>query len=379
MTTVSPTSPAPAATLLGRIASALPRLRKDQVAYPLGYLASLDGCRGLMTLGVLLAHTRMALFSGAMIYMDIFFVMSGYLITSLLIADQSKHGMISLRKFYVRRLLRLYPALTVMLCCFLLVCWFFSKDFQARLTEAGVTFLYFLDYWQAFGFGGGVYMGHTWSLAVEEQFYLLWPLTFILLLRLFGLSRKTAATIFAMAAAFAVWRIHLTYTGANLSRLYNSFDTRADALLVGCGLAVVLKLVDLHDYPRLSRFLAGSLAPLACFEIAMGFTMDWTHHWYYYVSPLFGTIPGAIGIAALVQPSRTFMHRIYEHPVPVYCGRICYGLYIWHFPIFVWIAEMAPPHRRYILTFLVGWPLTFAVATASYFLIERRFMRSRPV
>src|SRR5579871_4319273 len=108
----------------------------DPASYPIGYIASLDGARGLMTLGVMLAHTRMALFGGAMVYMDVFFVMSGYLITSLLLAGERKHGKIELRKFYIRRFLRLQPALTTMLAFFLLACWFFAGDFKARLTEA---------------------------------------------------------------------------------------------------------------------------------------------------------------------------------------------------------------------------------------------------
>jgi peptidoglycan/LPS O-acetylase OafA/YrhL len=349
----------------------------SRAAYPLGYLPSLDGARGLMTLGVLTAHTRMALFPGAIIYMDIFFAMSGYLITSLLIADYQKRGTISLKKFYVRRFLRLYPALATMVAAFVIVCWLFSSELQLRLIEAAVTFFYLMDYWRPFVGTGVYYTGHTWSLAVEEQFYLLWPITFIVLLRLWGLSWRTASIIFAIAGAFWLWRIWLTYNGASVARLYDCFDTRADSLLAGCGLAVVLKIIDIASYPRLSKILAQSLLPLAVAGFAVGFFIRNDMRWYYYFTPLFGAIPGIIVVAGLLQPNRTFMHRVFEHPVPVFCGRICYGLYIWHFPIFSWVVTWASP--RYIITFLVGWPLTFAVATASYFLVERRFMRVRPV
>lgn len=111
--------------------------------------------------------------------------------------------------------------------------------------------------------------------------------------------------------------------GASIARLYNSFDTRPDALLAGCGLAFLLKLVDLSDHPKISAILANSLAPLAVFLLLVSFTMDWKLRWYYYFSPLFGTIPGLIWIAGLTQPRRTFMHSIYEHPAAVFCGRIC--------------------------------------------------------
>ena len=95
----------------GRFVNFFTNWSTSRTTYPLGYVAALDGSRGLMTLGVLLAHTRMALFGGAMVYMDVFFVTSGYLITSLLIAEHGKHGSIDLLKFYLRRLRRLYPAL----------------------------------------------------------------------------------------------------------------------------------------------------------------------------------------------------------------------------------------------------------------------------
>jgi len=348
-----------------------------KTTYPLGYLAALDGARGLMTLAVLTAHTRMTLFAGAMIYMDVFFAMSGYLITSLLIADFQKRGSINLKKFYLRRFLRLYPALAMMVMALVVLSLFLSDDLQGRLTEAAAAFFYLMDYWGLLGGGDVRYTGHTWSLAVEEQFYLLWPLTLILLLRLWGLSRRTVLTIFGMAGLFWLWRMWLTYNGASTGRLYDGFDTRADSLLMGCGLAVLLKIVNLADYPRMSKLLASSLMPLAAASVALAFFVDSNMRWYYYVSPLFGAIPGVICIAGLLQPQRTIMHQIYEHPIPVFCGRICYGLYIWHFPIFTWIVSWAQP--RYITVLLVGWPLTFGAATASYYLIERHFMRARPV
>jgi peptidoglycan/LPS O-acetylase OafA/YrhL len=105
--------------------------------------------------------------------------------------------------------------------------------------------------------------------------------------------------------------------------------------------------------------------------------MDLRYRWYYYASPLFGALPAIILIIGLRHPDRTIMHRLYEHPVPVFIGRICYGLYIWHFPIFVWVGSLAPDHRTNMVL-LVGWPLSFLVATLSFYLVERPFMRARP-
>jgi peptidoglycan/LPS O-acetylase OafA/YrhL len=346
-------------------------------AYPLGYLAALDGIRGIMTLGVLCAHTRYLLMPGAIVYMDIFFTMSGYLITGLLISEYRKTSTINFKAFYIRRLMRLYPALAAMLVALLIVAALFSTEFGKRVIDAAVAFFYISNYWRAFNGPGLWYTTHTWSLSLEEQFYLLWPLTFFILVRWLGLSWRMVGMLLALALGFWAWRAWLTYDGASIVRLYNSFDTRADSLLIGAALAIVLKLVDLSQYPRLGTALAWSLLPLAVFGLWCGQNMHDTMRWYYYVSPLFGSIPGAIAIAAIAQPRRTFMNTFYEIPVFVFCGRICYGLYIWHYPIFSLLRGYF--NFPYIGIFLVGWPIAFALAIASYYWIERPFMRARPL
>src|ERR1700719_2540248 len=174
-----------------RAVSAFRNWSTTEQAYPLGYLPALDGTRGLMTLGVLAAHTRYLLLPGAVLFMDIFFVMSGYLITSLLINDYRKRGAIDFKKFYTRRFLRLYPALDAMLTALLIVAALFSSEFKLRLIDAGVAFFYISNYWRAFDGIGLWYTTHTWSLSIEEQFYVLWPLMFTLLLNRFGLSWAT--------------------------------------------------------------------------------------------------------------------------------------------------------------------------------------------
>ena len=353
------------------------QLKSTARVYPLGYLASLDGMRGLMTLGVLAAHTRYLLFPGAIVFMDAFFAMSGYLITSLLINEYHRSGRIDFKKFYLRRLKRLYPALIAMLCVSFIFSLIFSHELWMRVIDDVVAFTYISNYWRAFNGPGLWYNVHTWSLSLEEQFYLIWPLTFVLLVRFFKMSWTTVAILLVMALGFWAWRIYLTLDGAQIVRLYNSFDTRADSLLFGCALAIALKLFDLTQYPRISTWLAWSLVPLSALGIFWGLNIDDHMRWYYMVSPLMGSIPAVICVAALVQPKRTFMHLIYEHPIPVFLGRICYGLYIWHYPVFSLLrGELQQP---YIGVFLIGWPIAFGLALGSYFLIERRFMRARPV
>jgi len=368
--------PVPSATAKPSLSELL-RGNSTARAYPLGYLASLDGVRGLMTLGVLAAHTRILLFPGAIVFMDAFFAMSGYLITSLLINEFRRTGKIDFVKFYLRRLKRLYPALIAMLILSLIVAAIFSQEFWMRVIDEFVALTYISNYWRAYHMPGLWYNTHTWSLSLEEQFYIIWPLTFVLLMRCFRLSWTMVLILVAMALGFWAWRIYLTFEGASIERLYNSFDTRADSLLFGCALAIVLKLFDLSSHPQLCKMLAWSLLPLSALGIFWGLKINDHMRWYYIVSPLMGSIPAALCVASLVQPQRIFMHTIYEHPAPVFLGRICYGLYIWHYPVFSLLRGKF--EQPYIGVFLIGWPVAFGLALTSYFLIERRFMRARPV
>lgn len=364
------------AGLLARIGAPFRNWSVSRAQYPLGYLRGLDGARGMIVLAVLGAHTRPALLPGVAVFMDSFFALSGYLITSVLLKDYEAAGRIDFRKFYIRRFMRLFPALTAMLLALLAIAALFSSEFKMRLLDVAVAFFYVSDYWRAFGLPGLWYTSHTWSLSVEEQFYLLWPLTLLLCLRWAGISWRTLGAILALAFCFALWRAWLTYDGATIVRLYSSFDTRADALLFGGALAVAMKLVELPKHPRLSAVLGWALAPLAIADLAIALTVHDDMRWYYYIAPLLGAWPACLFTAALIQPYRNVMHTIFEHPLPVFCGRICYGLYVWHYPVFVFLRQNDAP---YIVVLLIGWPICFSLATASYYFIERHAMKARPV
>src|SRR5262249_7481148 len=148
--------------------------------YPLGYTPALDGLRGLMTVGVMIAHVYSAMVPIATVFMDIFFVMSAYFITSLLLRDFQRHRGIRYGAFYRRRFARIIPPFVMMLLAYLLFRSILFPPFRDGLIDALIAFTYISNWWMAFQIPGIVYMGHTWSLAVEEQYYLLWPISFAL-------------------------------------------------------------------------------------------------------------------------------------------------------------------------------------------------------
>lgn len=337
--------------------------------YPLGYVASLDGARGLMTVGVMVAHIEYSLYPGSIIFMDTFFMMSAYLITALLRRDWEREGALRLGKFYLRRFLRLFPALAAMLLTFGVVVALFLDRKAAHGFEIASAALYFSNWTRAFGAEVPGYLGHTWSLSVEEQFYALWPLLLLFLLRRLGLSPRIAALLVAGAVLVAAWRFWLAQTGAPYYRLYNGFDTRADSLLLGCALAFLMRRPD-SPFRQWAAARAGWALPLVSVLLFwLGGQMNFEDmNFYRYWQPACLFLSFVL-CAGLIAGQGTLAHRFYELPPLVFMGKICYGLYLWHLPIFLFMRlhlGLSP-----VWEWTVGVGLTFTLAIASHFLIER--------
>ena len=198
-----------------------------------GYQPALDGVRAIAVLLVMLGH--LGLVSAGGLGVDIFFVLSGYLITAILVSEFSTTGGISLKKFYARRALRILPAVILLLAVLNILVEATQTSEQAHTFQwnsLGALF-YIANWLRAFGRGIGI-LGHLWSLSIEEQFYLLWPIALAFLL-----SRKLKRSQILIVIGFAVVLVNLDriylYRGIeSFNRIYNGLDTRADALLVGC-------------------------------------------------------------------------------------------------------------------------------------------------
>jgi len=342
--------------------------------YRLGYVPSLDGLRGFLTLPVMLTHTSLAWFPGGAISMDGFFVLSGYLITSLLIAEMRQSGSINIPKFYRRRLRRLYPGLLGMVLPMLLVSAIFTIDYPMTFTEAAVALFYLRDYSELLiPAPPMVLTAHLWSLAVEEQFYLVWPIAFLFVVRKFGVSRSAVYGLLFVALIVAITRAYLTYAGLPLvTHIYYVFHLRADALLIGCSLAFTMKFIDIPRHPGVWTFLR-RLAPvsLALYGVTY-FTIGHIVPIYFYAISNLAALGTACLIPVLVYGSQSLVQRLFENRFLVFCGRISYGLYLWHWPVFAiliyqWDAPM-------MLKIPLAWAFVFIIAIASYELLERRFI-----
>ena len=332
-----------------------------------------------MTLGIVVAHVSYRTIPGTVLYIDVFLAASAYYITSLLLRDIERQGQIDYGEFYRRRLARILPALIVMLAGYLLCSWLFLAPFPPALARAAIVLAYISNYWYVFDPKGIEDLGHTWTLSTEEQFYVLWPLTFAFLAGRFGVTWRLVLAIGAIGAAVWAWRVLLVLQGAEWSRLYTALDTHADSLMGGCAMAVILKLVPPGKYPGLDRLWPRLAWPLLLYWVAVTF-LFWSYsgpsyNYYYFGSMLCGVLPGILALTMLIRSSGTICHRIFERPEAVFLGRIFYGVYLWHLPI---LNAMDSYGIEWRYRLLLGLPLSIAVATLSYAYLERHFLRRRP-
>ncbi|MDR3660292.1 MAG: acyltransferase [Mycobacterium sp.] len=351
-------------------------LRYDPSRYPLGYNPGLDGLRGTATLCVLAAHINFAWCPGAFLYMDMFFVMSAYLITSLLLKRWTKTGSVGFGTFYLRRVLRLFPANYAMILTFVVVAYLVLYDFRGQLTQAAVAATYISNWTRAFEVPMPEFLGHTWSLAVEEQFYLVWPVVLALLLKAIGLRTQLVALLVLVALGSASWRSWSTFHGASEARLFNGTDMRGDALLIGCALGVAMAIPKVRQSTALQRTAKLLAVPSLAVLVVGGFTMDQHNRAMYAGISLFFTLASACLITALVLPQQTIPHHVFRSPPLVFLGRICYGLYIWHYPIYMVLRfrfGIAEP----LSLGMIGVPLTFVAALLSWRFIESPFLKAK--
>jgi peptidoglycan/LPS O-acetylase OafA/YrhL len=299
---------------------------------------------------------------------DMFFALSGFLITRGLLLQLESHNRIRLRLFYIRRALRLIPALALVVGSLLIVAAAFSlaghpaqrPGLRTQIRVSVLALTYVMNWSRALHLSPSGWLGHTWSLSIEEQFYLVWPLILAAIYRVGGIkgSLRCAGTL---ALVGMLLRIVLYHSGATEDRLYNGLDTRADSLMVGCALVLARPI-------KLSRW-AGRLLPLPFLAIA----------WVFFFVPWFSKytlssdiIAGACAWLILPLWSKTSprMARALEFGPIRYLGRISYGLYLWHWPVLsiLWELHFA---RNAVTTATLAGAITLLSAAASFHFVEQ--------
>ena len=323
-------------------------------------VAALDGLRALAVTIVIFGHLAPTYVGGGFIGVDLFFTLSGYLITSILIREFESRGTISFGHFYLRRAARLMPALALVLVVACAAVWF-SSDHIFKWDEVLYAATYTMNWARAFGAGDSLILGHTWSLGIEEQFYLLWPPILLAILRWRPKVAPVAALLLAVASV--VWSISLYLSGATQERIYNGFDTHAGELLIGCALSFlplngqVMKL--------LAKFwFIPVLAIVAIFNLANAKFLSLGGY------AVIGLVAAWL-IAALQE--RSWLAIPLENRLAAYVGRISYGLYLWHY-LLLGLAEVHGLHG--LGRDLVVLVVTFGAAALSYRFVEAPILKA---
>ncbi len=409
-----------------------------------GFVPALDGLRAIAVLGVLLYHGGAPLVTGGFLGVNVFFVLSGFLITTLLLGEWGEHLTLRLGAFWARRARRLLPALLLMLLGVAVLAKVFVPGEFATLRLDSLSTLFYVANWH-FIVGGADYftstaqpspLGHMWSLAIEEQFYIVWPPVLLLLLhvgrRLRPSRRFWPALGVALTGALASALDMRTsfFHGATLTRLYEGTDTRSQDILVGAALAIGMAIWAAHRTvvpsavpeltagrfgrahpsagttgtaaPRphrrdLHRRRGPSVRPISAWEItgpaARGILqiLGWSALfaglvlWMRVDRPtalLFegGELIFAIGVAlvifCIVTAQAASLARAVGNPAFCYLGKISYGTYLWHYPLFA-LLDAARLHLYGVPLLAVRIAVTLVVATASYYLVEVPIRRGR--
>ena len=358
----------------------------------LGHLPGLDGLRGVAIAAVLIFHLEWAWLPGGFFGVDVFFVLSGFLITTLLLEEHFQSGLISLRSFFFRRMIRLYPALLGLVAFSTLYTLVLHRETGlSRAASIASSVLFYYANWMTLAdtnawFGG---MPHTWSLAIEAQFYVLWALIITGLTRRYSSPEKRSLLLkiltgiaLGIVVASSAWRALLWAEGATWLRPYLGTDTRLDGVFIGAIVALSrLQCPSPTLTPESAKSKQWVFTLLGTAAIAIIATL-------FHTVPFGSALPGHIGFSLVNLAAAGLIFSILQHPDSlwsnmlswhplVWLGKISYSMYIWH----VIVVKLLKTER---LTG-AGLPLwaaesmrlvaSFLIAAASYYLIERKFIR----
>jgi peptidoglycan/LPS O-acetylase OafA/YrhL len=346
----------------------------------LGYRPALDGVRAFAVGAVLAVHG--GLLRGGFFGVDIFFVLSGFLITSLLIEEWVRTGTISRRAFYARRARRLLPALFLTIAGVgLLYAVFPDVDRGIGFVWAALAASFYFGNWaEAFHSHGSLgdlgLLTHTWSLAIEEQFYIVWPLLLIFLLRRRFRPRMLTLGLVTLAVISGVL-CFLTWQGVLGGSAFFQSHTRAIDLLVGCALGTAWASEGAHHL--VDRFAKSQLVALVAIAGLAVFvaTLSPDDSLVYSIGFPIVALCSAVVIAHVVANRASVVTASLSVSPIVWLGVRSYGIYLYHLPIFE-VLTRSRLHLRFAIVLPIRVILTLIVAAASYRFVESRFLKRKP-
>ncbi|WP_046227298.1 acyltransferase family protein [Paenibacillus dauci] len=343
------------------------------------YMPGLDGLRAFAVLAVIIYHLNTDWAPGGLLGVGIFFVLSGYLITDILAGQWERHHRFAMKDFWIRRARRLLPAMFVMIA--VVAVWCLIGDHSRLSALAGdipAALLYVSNWWFIFhkvsyfeSFGPASPLGHLWSLAVEEQFYLLWPFLLLLGLKFLPKRGNLAGWIVSLSIISALLMAVIYVPGEDPSRVYYGTDTRIFALLIGAALAIVWPSMKLKS--SVSAPARNVLDGIGTISLLVLIWLVWHTNEYqpflYRGGMLLIAILTAILIAVLAHPASRLAVIVGSKPLR-WLGKRSYGLYLWHFPVITLSTPQVSTEEPSILRAIIQVAVSLALAELSWRYVE---------
>ena len=346
-----------------------------------GRIGGLDGVRAFAVLVVIAFHLSPNRVPGGFLGVDVFFVISGFLITTLLLREGNRTGRVDLIGFWTRRARRLLPALVLVVVVSVVVAWLVSRDLLVGADRQTIGALTFSSNWLEISAGSDYFDATSpalfvtfWSLAVEEQFYLFWPLVLVGILAMTQRAVPRVRAAVGLAVASAVLMAARFVPGANPTRVYYGTDTHLFGLMIGAAVAFAFAgdvgVLAQRRWYRLRRWVGfAALVGL----VGLVFLLDSDAAVTYRGGLALASILSAVVVASLPGPSTAFT-RLARQPPLAWVGERSYGIYLWHWPVILLVAALlpatAPGSDPTLLNVGLSLGVTFALAEVSYRWIE---------
>lgn len=347
------------------------------------YMPGLDGLRAIAVLGIIIYHLNKRWLTGGFLGVDTFFVISGYLITSLLLKEYDDTGIIKLKSFWIRRLKRLLPAVIVLLMVVGTATLLLKSDNIIRVKHDIIAAIFYVSNWwyiakdvnyfEQFSF---MPLKHLWSLAIEEQFYIFFPVILVTLLLTIKKRYKIGFIFWGVSIISLGLMMFIYSINGDHSRVYFGTDTRLQTLLLGVILAFLWPPFKLkNDPPKVVKYVIDSIGSLSFIVlILLFFIINDETNWIYDGGFYLISILTLFIIASVVHPS-TWIAKIFSNPVLVFIGKRSYSLYLWHFAVISFVHSYYVDGQIPVYVYFIDISLTIIFAELSYRFIETPFRK----